>query len=455
MPFVNRLKNKNSILLEFFFFPCYNIPMQIDLSKLISNNQTVAVALSGGGDSMALLHYMLNESKKYQISIIAINIEHGIRGEDSISDTNFVKNYCTKIGVPLLTYSVDAVAYSKEHGLSLEQAGRILRYQIFNDAITQGKCDKVATAHHQKDNFESVLFNLFRGSGLKGLAGIDQNFDDKIIRPLLSVSKQEILDYLSKNNIPYVIDQTNFDDKYTRNAIRLNILPEIEKVFPEAEKSVYRFSQIARLEDDYITEQTLKALTFLDKKVLVALPIHNALLSRATVLALKHLGVIKDWEKSHVDSVIALAQLDNGKMADLPKGVIAVKEYDKIVFYKDVMSTDEIIPFSLGEIYFDNKALSIKSADKVIDIKKGFFADKDKIPAGAVIRTRRDNDKFTKFGGGTKSLSDYFTDKKIPLIKRDSIPLLAVDSDVLAIFGIAISDKIKVDENTKTIIELK
>lgn len=429
--------------------------MQIDLSKFISNNETVAVALSGGGDSMALLDYMLKESKKYQFNVIAINIEHGIRGEESISDTNFVKNYCAKNDVPLITYSVDAVAYADEHGLSVEQAGRVLRYKIFNEAISQKKCDKVATAHHQKDNFESVLFNLFRGSGLKGLAGIDENFENKIIRPFLGVSKQEILDYLKSNNIPFVTDQTNFDDKYTRNAIRLNILPEIEKVFPEAEKSVYRFSQIARLEDDYLTEQTLKNLDFLDNRVVVSLPIHNALLSRATVLALKHLGVEKDWEKTHIDSVLALANLDNGKMADLPKGIIAVKEYDKITFYKNPQPITKVASFRLGEIVFEDKTIYINEVNQPIDLKNGLYADKDKIPAGAVIRTRRDSDKFTKFGGGTKSLSDYLTDKKVPLIKRDSLLLLADNSDVLAIFDLAISDKIKVDKTTKTIIELQ
>ena len=429
--------------------------MQIDLSKFISNNQTVAVALSGGGDSMALLYYMLKESKKYQIKVIAINIEHGIRGEESILDTNFVKNYCAENGVPLLSYSVDCVAYANKHGLSVEQAGRILRYQIFNEAIQSGKCDKVATAHHLKDNFESVLFNLFRGSGLKGLVGIEENFDDKIIRPFLSVSKEQITEYLTKNNIPYVTDSTNFDDKYTRNAIRLNLLPEIEKVFPEAQNSVYRFSQIAKLENDYLTEQALKSLTFFETEVVITLPIHTALLSRATVLALKHLGITKDWEKSHIDSVIALTKLDNGKKADLLKGIVAVKEYDKITLYKNPKSSATVVPFRLGEIIFEDKTIYIKETSKPIDLKSGFYADKDKIPCTAVIRTRRDNDKFTKFGGGTKNLSDYLTDKKVPLIKRDNLLLIANDNDVLAIFGLAISDKIKVDETTKTIIELK
>jgi tRNA(Ile)-lysidine synthase len=170
--------------------------MQISLEKFISKNETIAVAVSGGGDSMALLHYMQNNAKKYLFNVIAINVEHGIRGNDSISDTNFVISYCKDNNIPLLTYSVDCVAFAESHKLSLEQAGRILRYQIFNQAITDKKCDKVATAHHLQDNVESVLFNLFRGTGLKGLAGIDEQFENKIIRPLLDLSKTEIEEYL-------------------------------------------------------------------------------------------------------------------------------------------------------------------------------------------------------------------------------------------------------------------
>ena len=427
--------------------------MQISLEKFISKNETVAVALSGGGDSMALLHYMQSNAEKYHFSVIAINVEHGIRGESSISDTNFVISYCKDNNIPLLTYSVDCVGFSQKHKLSLEQAGRILRYQIFNQAINEGKCDKVATAHHLQDNVESVLFNLFRGTGLKGLSGIDEQFENKIVRPLLNVSKKEIEDYLKEFNIPHVVDQTNFDDKYTRNAIRLNILPEIEKVFPEVQNSISRFSEIAKLENDYMHSETLKAMRFFDDKVEINLPIHTALLSRATVLALKHLGVEKDWEKAHIDSIINLSVLQNSKRVDLKNGVIAVKEYDKICFYKGAVKTDLTIPFALGETLFLGKKLVIKES-KPTDLKKGLYLDLDKVPKNAVIRTRKDADKFTKFGGGTKSLNDYLTDKKVPLLERDTLPVLAVENEILAIFGIAISDKVKVDENTKTIIEI-
>jgi tRNA(Ile)-lysidine synthase len=429
--------------------------MQIDLSQFLSSNQTIGVALSGGGDSMALLYYMLCESKKYHFNVIAINVEHGIRGQASKDDTNFVINYCKDNQIKLLTYSVDCPTYAKEHKLSLEQAGRILRYQCFSQALEGKACDKIATAHHLKDNFESVLFNLFRGTGLKGLIGIEENFKDKIIRPFLSVSKQEIEEYIKENSIPFVNDQTNFSDEYTRNAIRLNLLPEIEKLFPEAQKSVYRFSQIAKAENDYMHTQALNSISVIDNKVEIKLPQHDAILSRATLIALQTLGLNRDWEKAHIDSIIELATLKNSSKISLPNRITAVKEYDKITFYKDLNNAPVSLPFSVGQIKFNQSELIIEQANESADLKSGLFCDGDKIPNGAVIRTRLDGDKFTKFGGGTKSLNDYLTDKKIPLMQRDNLALLALDNDVLAICGVAISDKIKVDKNTKNILQLK
>ena len=427
--------------------------MYIDLSKFSISNQTVGVALSGGGDSMALLNYLLNNSKLYNFSVIAINVEHGIRGNDSIKDTEFVINYCKEHGIPLLTYSVDCKKYAKENNLSLEQAGRILRYDCFYKAIAENKCDLVATAHHLKDNFESVLFNLFRGTALKGLCGIEQNFENKIIRPFLSISKAEIEEYLDANQIPYVVDQTNFCTDYTRNGLRLNVIPEIEKIFPNAQTSAYRFCQIAKQENDYLEEQTLKQMTFAPEKVQVQLPIHPALLSRATIKALKYLGVQKDWEKTHVDSVIALSTGQNGNLTHLKNGIIAIKEYDKVVFIKEHAKTDHTAPFTIGTIDFFDQRLTIETATPT-DLTDGFYCDNDKIPQGSVIRTRRDGYKFTKFGGGTKSLNDYLTDKKVPTSIRDTLPLIASGSQVLAIFDLSISECIKVDQTTKIILKL-
>ena len=427
--------------------------MKIDLSKLISQNETVAVALSGGRDSMALLYYMLSYAKKFHINVIALNVEHGIRGEESLSDTKFVKDYCEMINIPLLTYSVDAIKKAEDDKLSLEQAARILRYQCFYDALDLKKCDKIATAHHLDDNVESILFNLFRGTGVKGAVGIEKDYNGKIIRPFLGVEKAEIEKYVKENSIPFVTDSTNACCDYTRNALRLKVIPEIKKLFPKMQDSILRFTEILKEDNDYLSLESKKILTLLEGKAEISIPCHYALFSRATITALKHLGIEKDYEKVHIDEVYALIEKQNGNSINLPKGVIAIKEYDKIVFFKASPSEKTQIPFSIGELEFLGKTLKVSEVVSP-NLKSGFFLDLEKIPNGAVIRTKKVGDTFTKFGGGTKSLGDYLTDKKIPQRERDLLPIITSGNEVLAIFGIAVSNKVKVDDTTKTIIQI-
>lgn len=427
--------------------------MQINLSDYVDCNKTVGVALSGGSDSMALVHYLQSNALKYNIKVVAINVEHGIRGKASIDDSAFVAKYCKDHSIPLFRYSVDCPSVAREQKLSIEQCARMLRYQCFLDAINKGACDVVATAHHAKDNLESVLFNLFRGTGLKGVSGIEER-TDKLIRPLLSVTKAEIEKYVEENDIPFVTDKTNFDSDYTRNHIRLNVLPQIEKVFPDAQSSVARFSQIARVENDYMHEQALKAVTFSDGVAQIDLPCHPALLSRAVIIALNSLGLERDWEKKHVDSVIELAEKKNSASVNLPKDIVAIKEYDKIVLFKSKGKNILNLPFNEGKFSFCGKDYFIEQTILPKDLKDGLYLDADKIPRSAVIRTKRDGDTFTKFGGGTKNLNDYFTDKKIPLRTRESIPIIADGSNVLAIFGVAISKTVKVSSTSEKIIKI-
>ena len=428
--------------------------MQIDLSTLVNSGETIAVAVSGGSDSMALLNYMHSQEKIYSFKVIALNVEHGIRGDASKSDTEFVKDYCAKNGIPLIAYKIDCPKHAEENKLSIEQAARALRYQCFYDTIENGKCDKIATAHHSRDNLESVLFNLFRGAGVKGVSGIKENYQNKIIRPFLTVKKEEIQSYIQEHNIPFVIDQTNFCDDYTRNYIRLNILPEIKKIFPEAESSALRFSEIAKVQSDFVECEAKKSLLLSPNKSEILLPLHLAPMGYAVIYALKNLGVVKDWEKANVDAVYRLSLGENGKKCNLLKGVVAIKEYDRLVLYRESQIDTTCLPFKLGQITFNNDLIRIEKVEQPTDLKSGFFCDADKIPTTAVIRTKLDGDKFTKFGGGTKSLNDYLTDKKVPLRLRDSLPVLADGNEILAVFGIAISEKIKVDENTKQTLKL-
>ncbi len=427
--------------------------MFCDLTNFKLNNKTVAVALSGGEDSMALLHYMMSAKKKYQFNLIALNVEHGIRGEDSINDTKFVIEYCKSVNVPCLTYEVDAPRLSKKRKLSLEQAAREARYECFYDAINTKKCDLIATAHHRSDNVESVLFNLLRGTGLKGLSGINTNFNDRIIRPFISVEKDTIKSYVKKNKIPFVTDKTNLYEDYTRNYLRLKIIPQIKEIFPEMEKSIERLSDIVALEDEYMDGIAKSTVTLTENNAEIDVSTHPAIINRAILIALKNLGLKKDWTKTHANSVAGLKTANNGAKITLPQDLYAIREYDKIVITRNQPTKQTTIPFSLGTFTFNDYQLNIENTTLSINVADGLYADLKKIPKTAVIRTKKIGDSFTKFGGGTKSLNDYLTDKKIPLRLRDGLPILADKNDVLCIFGVAISEKIKVDDTTENIIK--
>ncbi len=426
--------------------------MLIDLSRFNLKNKTVAVALSGGSDSVCLLHFLSTVSTKIGFSLKAINVEHGIRGESSINDSLFVKKLCDKESVPLLSFTVDTPAFSKAEKLSLEEGARILRYNCFREAIKSGFCDLVATAHHQSDNAETLLFNLFRGSGTEGVSGIEEMTKRGIIRPFINVSKDEITAYLKENDLSFVTDESNFDDKYTRNYLRQKVVPIIKQVFPNVEKSLARFRDIMETDADFLLEEAKKHLSFYKNKVEI-IPCHKALFSRAVIMALKFLGVKKDWEKKHIDDAFSLLEKENGKQINLLKGVVAVKEYDKIVLFKSKEQALKELPFFIGEQDFCGK-IQISPCPIPKDLKDGFYIDVDKIPSSAVIRTKREGDVFTKFGGGTKSLGDYFTDKKIPLRERDFIPLIADGKEVLIILGVAISDKVKIDKTTNKVAKI-
>lgn len=419
--------------------------------KNVEKNKVIAVALSGGKDSMCLLDLLLKSSKKLNITVKAVNIDHSIRGKESERDSNFCKEYCQQVGVPLKFYKVDAKKYSKENNLTIEEGARMLRYDIFSTLLRENYCDVIATAHHLSDNFETVLFNIFRGTSTKGLTGIPDKRDG-FIRPLIDVTRNEIEDYVFKNDIPFVEDSTNGDIDYTRNYLRNVVIPKILEKFPTAETSVKRLGEISREENDYLDSLANDKLEFDNGKYYLPVNLNPILLKRASKTILYNLGIKKDYEAVHFKDILKLTALNNGSKITLPKNVVAVKEYDKIAFYIETTKQDEIVVnFNVGKFKFYDKSYEITT--KPID--GALIFDSDKIPENAIIRTKRDGDVFKKFGGGTKKLKDYLIDKKIPRASRETIPLLAVDNQILLIFGVEISDDIKVTEQTKNTLYVK
>ena len=464
--------------------------MVIDFKESFGNAKKVAAAVSGGSDSMALLCALLASPHKNGAEVVAINVEHGIRGESSLRDSAFVKSFCIEWGVPLAEYSVNAAEYAKLNGVSVEQAARKLRYDCFMNAIESGFCDVVATAHHSLDNLETVLFNLFRGSGLKGVSGItEKGYGGKIVRPLLRYEKSEINEYIKVNNVPFVTDETNFSDEYSRNFLRLNVIPKIKELFPEAEKSVSRFSSVAAKENEYLDKLAENALKTecadRGKEARLSADLPEVIFKRATIKALNYIGIQKDWEKKHADAVFELSRKETGKILNLVGGAVAEKRYGEIVFYLDksesplacekasncgaafgtacnlkaaaeeneeflIPFTENLHSFSVGGKEYLMERLPAKG----VNLKSGLYLAAEKIPQSAEIRFMKAGDVFTKFGGGTKKLCDLFTDDKVPKDERGRIPLLAAGNRILAIFAKRISEEAKADEKTEVLIKI-
>lgn len=416
---------------------------------LLIGKKSVAVALSGGKDSMALLNLLL-ESKTFKGQVKAINVEHGMRGESSVKDSEFVKSYCKQKNVPLKCYTVNAPEYSEKIKTSLEEGARILRYSCFKDAYDSGFCDAVATAHHLSDNAETMLFNLFRGSSLYGMSGIKEQ-NGIYIRPILRVSREEIDLYVDKNAIPYVQDETNFDENYTRNFLRLKIIPLIKQIFPEVENSLKRFADESKLVSDYLNEVAEKTIIY-GKEVKIPVSADSAIISLCTIKALKYLGVYKDYERKHSQLTLKLLNCPNGTTIDLIKNVKAVKDYDFITLYKAEEKENEQVNFKTGTTVFNGKEITVKPLNAgELRSEKELFFDLDKIPPNAVFRTRMDGDNFTPFKSGSKKLKKYLIDKKISSRQRDKLTLIACGNEVYAILGVEISDKIKIEKNTQNI----
>ena len=422
----------------------------INLS-LIKKGQTVAVAFSGGLDSVCLLHMLYSRSKECGFLVKAVHVNHNIRGVDSDNDQAFCENFCRYLGIELKIFSVDAPSFSMENKFTLEQGARALRYNCFNSLVDCGWCDLIATAHHAEDNFETVLHNLFRGSGLKGVSGIKQK-TNAIIRPIRSFSKSKLLEYAKENGLEFCTDETNFNETYTRNYIRHKITPAVINRFPKAVTAVDRASAIFSEEDEFLDDLARSALNEKGGKITISTKTPKVLLRRAIIMALASLGVQKDYEQVHVQSVLNLLDNQSGKLVNLPKNVVAIKEYENLVFF---MQSEEGLDraeygYKKGEFPFKNKTAVIENGS-LEELKTALVFDGAKIPLSSKIRLRREGDVFEKFGGGTKKLKEFLIDKKIPLLERDNLPVIACGNKVYVVFGVAISNSVKVTDKTKRI----
>lgn len=452
----------------------------IQMNHMLQAGDTVVAGISGGADSVCLLFILLKMQKQIPFRLTAVHVNHQLRKE-AAKDAAFTEELCRKWGCDFRCIEVNVSGYADACHISTEEAGRILRYRAFAQvlAVLGAPDGKIAVAHNQNDNAETVLFHLMRGTGLTGLSGI-RPVRDRIIRPLLCVSRSEIEKFLAENSLSYCIDRTNNEDTYTRNRIRHHILPYAETEICENTVShIYDTSVIVREADVYIRKNTLAALKRCAEEmkrsivfdVEAFLREDDFIQKQLLLLSMERLaGSRKDIAAVHVHILHGLFMREGNGKSSLPYGMTAYREYGKvrICIGENEEQTEErsvlrelslLIP---GRSVWENgltvfcRLFPYEKCENIPQKTYTKWFDYDKIVRSLVLRTRRKGDYIQVCAdGGRKSLKDYLINEKIPQAERDRILLLADGEHIVWVIGRRISERYKIDGQTKTVLEIQ
>lgn len=415
------------------------------LSMIDAIQKGVLVGFSGGPDSVFLLEF-LNEYKKREgrdFKILALHVNHSIRGEEANRDEEFSREYAARIGVEFISRKVDAKLFASENKLCLEEAARNLRYSVFEDIIqSRNDISSVAVAHNADDNFETVLFNMMRGTGLRGISGIAP-VRDNIIRPILEISKSEIIKLLLEKNIKYACDSTNLSTEYSRNYIRHEIIPKFSRLFDNPEEMVTRLSSSLRQDNDFI-EECAKNFC-LENSVSGKIPrdklskLHPSLTARVIHFLGNEKGI--SLEKVHISKITELIPSGSFKLS-LPQGYEFISECGECYIAPHTEYEDFFSKLSFGENkiegFNDLIIVSETKLDKTfsnvykISIQASF--DFDIIHSGLYVRSKKDGDAY-RAGGMTRKLKKLFNDKEVPPSQRCNVPVICDGAGILWIPG--------------------
>ena len=427
-------------------------------NKLIDKGDIVGVACSGGIDSMCLLHYLHTNRAKWGCEVMAINIDHDLR-PTSASDSAFVIGYCKANDIKCVSVKIDVRRLVEDKKYTVEQAARELRYKTFKKFVDKGIVNKIALGHHLNDQAETILLNIFRGAGLSGACGMEAMRDGVYIRPMLSTSRVQIQAYATLNDVPFVEDETNMSNDYSRNYIRNMIMPVIRNKWSNADANICAFGAVCKQDDEYIFNQIPKDSVVYESdntaKIYASYFVNSdSLVFRLILDTLKHIGVSKDVEKKHLHIIKNMAiESKNGSKISLPNGVSVIKEYNFItIINRNKKVNKKTWKMERGKI--DVPGLGVIEVDLLRKFKVGDYKcmlDHAKLPKGAVFRCRKEGDFIEKFGGGTKSLNEYFIEKKVPARLRDVLPVLAVGNEIYCIPGVDISNKVRIDKKTVSV----
>lgn len=445
----------------------------IERYNMFSPGDRVLVGVSGGPDSVCLLHILNRCRKDMALSLHVVHINHGIRKRESKREEKFVSHLAGRMGLPITVKSLDVPSYARRKKLTVEEAARDMRYSAFEQLAGKLNAKKIALGHTASDQVETVLMHLLRGSGPQGLSGIPpvrKLGSTAVVRPLIEVNREEILNYLKKNKLTFCLDSSNRKTEYFRNKIRLKLLPLLRKNYNEnIDGALLRLSEILKEENAYwerVVERVLgKVVSWEAEKILIDFKRflrYNVIVQRRVLYRLFG-GIVS---LSQIEAIRSLAQKSSqGKRVYLGKRFSVRKEGDFLIFSSSperrfkkfnyplrVPGKNEIegLDLTLNTRIVDFRPVSDKGANTA-------YFDVDKINfKKLLLRNRREGDRFRPFGlRGTKKLSDFFIDRKIPRRLRDRVPLLVEGEDILWVVGIRRADKARITEDTKKILEVR
>lgn len=465
--------------------------------RMVSPGQRILAAVSGGADSVCLLAVLHTLAPELSFSLEAVHVEHGIRGEESLQDCAYVERLCGKLGVRLTVRHIHVPELARQSGRTEEEEARIQRYRIFEETAEQCGAQRVAVAHHLGDQAETVLWNLIRGSGLRGLRGIlpvrplrdGQAASPLVVRPLLETSREEIEQYLEACGLSYRTDRTNLDKTVTRNKIRHDILPDLIKLNAQAPRHIAQAAEEAAEAEAYLERVTARAAEGCihcqaDGQPVLLLacwqkeePFIRRRLVRECIRRASGNGSLKDIGAVHVEALMGLACGGGEKSVRLPGGLTAVRSYGQICFLSGAEALSGAVLPAAGALYaqdarpgerwvevpfpgrqmvhYGGYCFSLEcgcAGESGICIPKKRFTKwiayatiAQKESQKLCFRTRRPGDVLVvRQDGSRKKLSDYLIDEKIPSSLRDRVVLLAIGSEVLWVAGMRISEKARV-----------
>lgn len=435
----------------FLFFLLYmqeQVVDYIEKHNLLRPTDKVIVGFSGGADSVALLYIL--HSLRY--NCVAAHCNFHLRGEESNRDERFARDFAAMLDIPFVKTDFDTVGYAEENKISIEMAARELRYDWFEKIRLEEKADVVAVAHHNDDHVETILLNLIRGTGLRGLTGMPPK-RESIIRPLLSVSRKELEAFLSERGLKYVDDSTNATDVYLRNFVRLRLIPMLSTLNPAVKSAIDRMSHhlvgVEAIYNDYM-EQTLESVMS-DCHISIA----KLQATIAPEAVLFELLTPYGYTPSQLEDVYRALNGESGKVFKSPVGdTILIKDRESLILTKDVSKDNQVYRIEGERLEYPIRLLlskvPIDETFRIFKEKHIAVLDADKVIEPLSLRTWKDGDWFVPFGmKGRKKLSDFYTDRKFSLEEKDQTWLLCSGEDILWVVGERIDQRYSISKASK------